>query len=78
MCTEDEWMRACQGKNPTNFPYGDDHKAEVNMQARAALAGCAIYRLAGGEFLLTKWGLSKSCPDLRSIGVLLDRLGGAA
>jgi formylglycine-generating enzyme len=24
LCTTDEWMRACQGKQPTKYPYGDD------------------------------------------------------
>jgi sulfatase modifying factor 1 len=24
LCTPDEWMRACQGKSPTKYPYGDD------------------------------------------------------
>lgn len=26
LCHEDEWMRACQGKKPTKWPYGDEHK----------------------------------------------------
>jgi hypothetical protein len=56
----------------------DDHKAEMNMRARAALAGCAMYRLADSGYLLTKWNLSKACPDLRSVGALLDRLTCAA
>ncbi len=24
LCKPDEWMRACQGKQPTKYPYGDD------------------------------------------------------
>ncbi len=24
LCGNDEWMRACQGKAPTKYPYGDD------------------------------------------------------
>ncbi|MEQ1683477.1 MAG: hypothetical protein ABL916_07485 [Burkholderiaceae bacterium] len=53
-----------------------EHKIEVNMQARATLAGCGLYRLADGSFLLTKWSMAKSCPDLRSVGALLNRLVG--
>ncbi len=53
-------------------------KAEASMQARAALAGCGLFRLSEGEFLLTKWGMAKSCPDLRSVGALLNRLAGGA
>jgi formylglycine-generating enzyme required for sulfatase activity len=26
LCTDDEWMTACKGKKPTQYPYGDDHK----------------------------------------------------
>jgi len=55
-----------------------EHKAEANMRARAELAECGLIRLENGEFLLTKWGMAKSCPDLRSVGALLNRLGGSA
>ncbi len=27
LCTEDEWVRACEGRTPTTFPYGDERKA---------------------------------------------------
>ncbi|MBK7398034.1 MAG: SUMF1/EgtB/PvdO family nonheme iron enzyme [Myxococcales bacterium] len=27
LCTPDEWLNACQGKNPTKYPYGDDEVA---------------------------------------------------
>ena len=61
------------------LPGGNaDDKAEVSMRARAALAGCGLYQLADGCFLLTKWGLAKTCPDLRSVGALLARLGAVA
>ena len=26
LCKEDEWVHACEGRNPTTFPYGDDHR----------------------------------------------------
>jgi hypothetical protein len=26
LCTDDEWIEACKGKNPTKYPYGDDHE----------------------------------------------------
>jgi sulfatase modifying factor 1 len=26
LCTDDEWITACKGKHPTQYPYGDDHK----------------------------------------------------
>ncbi len=45
--------------------------------ALAALAGCGLYRLASGAWLLTRWGLAKECPDLRSVHALLQRMGGS-
>jgi hypothetical protein len=26
LCSDDEWLLACKGKKPTQYPYGDDHK----------------------------------------------------
>lgn len=26
LCTDDEWLSACKGKSPTQYPYGDDHR----------------------------------------------------
>jgi hypothetical protein len=26
LCQEDEWVRACEGRQPTTFPYGDERK----------------------------------------------------
>jgi formylglycine-generating enzyme required for sulfatase activity len=26
LCTETEWVHACEGRRPTTFPYGDDRK----------------------------------------------------
>ena len=26
LCKEEEWVRACEGKTPTTFPYGDERK----------------------------------------------------
>lgn len=25
LCTDDEWLKACKGKKPTLYPYGEDH-----------------------------------------------------
>ena len=75
------------GKNESDadivIPAGLDGKCEeakefTTMAARAAMCGCALYRLADGDLLLTRWGMARACPDLRSVAVLLDRLGGAA
>jgi hypothetical protein len=26
LCTDDEWISACKGKHPTQYPYGDDRR----------------------------------------------------
>ncbi len=26
LCTDDEWLEACRGKKPTQYPYGDEHQ----------------------------------------------------
>jgi sulfatase modifying factor 1 len=26
LCSDEEWMTACKGKHPTQYPYGDEHK----------------------------------------------------
>jgi formylglycine-generating enzyme len=28
LCTDDEWVKACKGKKPTTFPYGEDRVPE--------------------------------------------------
>src|SRR4029079_12279637 len=25
LCTDDEWVSACSGREPTTYPYGDEH-----------------------------------------------------
>ena len=29
LCTEDEWVRACEGPHGRRYPYGDDHRESV-------------------------------------------------
>ena len=39
LCTGEEWERACRGKKPTTFPYGDERKAGYcNDSGKAPLA----------------------------------------
>ena len=26
LCTDEEWITACKGKHPTQYPYGDEHR----------------------------------------------------
>ncbi|MBL0196864.1 MAG: SUMF1/EgtB/PvdO family nonheme iron enzyme [Myxococcales bacterium] len=50
LCAEDEWTRACEGRHPTRFPYGNDrHDGYCNDHGRAPLSvvfpsdGAAVY-----------------------------------
>ena len=53
-----------------------DGKAFATMKARAAQAGCVLHELAGGGYLLCRWGLTKELSCLRAVGDLLRRIGG--
>lgn len=43
LCKEDEWVRACEGKDPTVFPYGDDEKTGYCNDKGTAPIG-ALYK----------------------------------
>lgn len=53
----------------------DDGKAFATLAARAARAGCGLYALASGNYLLTRWQMVRELPDLRAVGQLLDAMG---
>jgi formylglycine-generating enzyme len=48
LCTSQEWERACRGRNPTTFPYGDERqRGYCNDSGRAPLA--SLYPELGEE-----------------------------
>ncbi|MBG6082717.1 hypothetical protein [Rubrivivax gelatinosus] len=53
----------------------DDGGAFAHLQAQAAAAGAKLHRLAGGGFLVSRWGWARECPDLAAVGAFLKRLG---
>lgn len=53
-----------------------DRKALATMRARAALCGCTLHEMAGGEFLVARWNYSRAAPCLRAVGDLLRLIGG--
>lgn len=55
-----------------------DTDADAHLYALALRAGCHLFRLADGEYLLSRFGLSKAAPDARSVRALLNQIGGAA
>lgn len=50
-------------------------KTWARLRAEAALAGCTLHELAGGGFLLTRWGWAKELPDLAAVGAALRAMG---
>ena len=52
-----------------------DRKHFDTLAAQAALAGCTLHELAGGGFLLCRWGMAKELPGLRAVAAMLDRMG---
>ena len=47
LCSNDEWLRACQGKHPTKYPYGDDEIAG-RCNARDGVRQHPVIELFGG------------------------------
>lgn len=47
LCSDDEWLTACKGKNATTFPYGNDRKTGVCNDGGFSSFN-ALYGIAGG------------------------------
>lgn len=60
-------------------PPGHSPKAFASLRARAALIGyslCTVTEFDGlGFYLLSRWGMSRTLPDLAAVAVLLRTLG---
>jgi len=50
-------------------------KALGTLKAQAARMGSAVYELADGTFLVTRWNLQRELPDLRAVAALLRQMG---
>jgi formylglycine-generating enzyme len=50
LCAVDEWTRACMGKNPTTYPYGDDEESgRCNTVSRDGGRGHPVVELFAAE-----------------------------
>lgn len=67
-----------QGKSDAHdsADFDPQCKSRATVAAEAARAGCTLHELAGGGFLLARWGLTRELPTLREVGDLLRRIGG--
>ena len=54
-------------------------KMHATLAAQLALAGgYALLQLADGSYLITRWNLTKHCPDLQAVSQFVRRIGGGA
>ena len=53
-----------------------DDKILTNLKASLARLGHEVYELAGGGFLVARWGHSRVCPDACALGAFLRQIGG--
>ncbi len=48
-----------------------------DLQARAALRGCELHKLADGRYLMCRWGLTRELADAEAVAAMLAQMGGA-
>jgi hypothetical protein len=58
-------------------PPGDGCNAKLtaSLIAAFALTGFAVHRLEGESFLVSRWNLTKHCPDLRTLLAFAKQVG---
>jgi len=61
----------CAGPTAADQPIG----RFSTLAAHAAIAGCGLHELAGGGYLLCKWGMARELPDLRAVVALMRQMG---
>lgn len=72
---------AAQGtEDAAHFASRGDDKEFATVAAEAALARCALHKLADGRFLLTRtgWGLCRELGSLHEVRQLLRTMRGGA
>ncbi len=50
-------------------------KAFSTLQAKAALAGWQVERMADGSIVVARWTLTRSLPDLAALAQFLRQVG---
>ena len=61
-------------QNFSAFEFTPEQKRLANIIAQMALVGHQVHRLEHG-FLVTRWGMSRHCPDLGSLAGFARQLG---
>jgi hypothetical protein len=55
-----------------------DAKRLATLQARAAIAGFELVRMADGSFVVAKWTMTRSLPDMAAVEAFLRMVGAPA
>ena len=50
-------------------------KMLATLKAQLALKGYGVHELADGQLLVVRWGLSRCCPDLRTLALFAEQVG---
>lgn len=68
------------GATPTNDKANVAHGSNQfnTLEAQAARAGCVLYALPSGGYLLSRWSMVRELPDLRAVSLLLTTMGARA
>lgn len=53
----------------------DAGKAIANLKARFAMAGHQVYDGGNNDFIVTRWNMSRHCPDLAALRMFARLLG---
>lgn len=53
----------------------DSGKAVASLKARFAIAGHQVYDGGNNDFIVTRWGMSRHCPDLAALRMFARVLG---
>lgn len=70
--------RLATGVLPDLTAATDSPNIRAAMRARAAACGCALIELSDGTWLLSRWSLNRTLPDLRAVAAVIGRMEGRA
>lgn len=53
-----------------------DAKAVATIKAKLAIMGHAVFDLAEGGYIVTRWGMVRHCADVGQLAAFLEQIGG--
>lgn len=52
-----------------------EEKTVATIAAKFSLLGHAVHKLADGGFMVTRWSMSRYCPDVAALSAFLAVIG---